>query len=811
MMSVAIVAMAFAGCSKDATEVTTPTAKGVKVQFKAEVIDETRATLTPNDGETEFKAAWENSDKIGLHIDSKNYNEEITNSYDDVLGVRTNGAFEAQFDTKPGTAFWWDYYAYYPYNADNSYGNYQAHIPFGGERVQYGNNYNSAYDIMVSSGISASTLEEGSNIEVGVDENGDAIVLPMKRMTAIAYFHFTTTKEAQADKVLSVTISATPANESEPLASDQAYVHYGDKDSQCVMMGGTAVNTIKITYDTATAPTAADFKAWFNVLPGTFSSLTLDIETENYTAQISRKSAATYAAGQLYKTIFNLDSKWVKKDGGDSGKTASDGDILWSENWDGCKANSQPTANGDGTKVFNNGVISYTYSVTATKIYNEKLAGGTAPELLLSKTSGKWTISGIPTGNCSIATLQFGSNNDYAVVTTTTKGVNVSAVSGATRTYEITFDNVETFDLVFTNNNSSSNTRIDDIILAAGKIKGVLDKPVITTAINKYDLTVSWDAVKNADRYVVECGNDLEQTVIGATSCTFKDLAPKEYTVTVTAESDNGYASSERTATVTIQDYNIANPTITSTSLTTTELKASWTAVANASGYEWYLTENGKDEILLGKTTTTETNITATGTFTEDTEYVLYVKSVAKGDYDAPEGYAEKAITCTAVASTTKTYTLTFPDDNKTDNGVTSYATTWTAKKGDNSWSIANFNNNKWNNSWTYIKCGSKSAASVATITTGWAIAEAIKKVTLTIDKITSASVNSIKLYVSSDSTFADADIIDTIDIDKSTGDKVCTIKTPTANCYYKIEFDCAKGSSNGLVQVSKVVYTNAE
>lgn len=655
MMSVAIVAMAFAGCSKDATEVTTPATKGITVKFKAEVIDETRATLTPNDGETEFKAAWENSDQIGLHIDSKNYNDEITNSYDDVLGIRTNGAFEAQFDTKPETAFWWDYYAYYPYNADNSYGNCQAHIPFGGERVQYGNNYNSAYDIMVSSGVSASTLEEGSNIEVGVDENGDAIVLPMKRMTAIAYFHFTTTKEAQTEKVLSVTISATPANESEPLASDQAYVHYGDKDSQGVMIGGTAVNTIKITYDTATAPTAADFKAWFNVLPGTFSSLTLDIETTNYTAHITRKSSATYAAGQLYKTVFNLDSKWVKKDGGSTGETASNGDILWSEDWTGFSEDDVPTTNGDGTKVFNNGTISYTCTNggTATKIYNEFLAGGTAPELLLSKSGGKWTVVGIPTGNCSIATLKFDGNNDNAVVTTTTDGVNVSAVSEATRTYEITFDNVETFDLVFTNS-KSKNSRIDNIVLVAGKIKGVLDKPVVDATPNKYDLTVSWDAVTNADRYVVECGSDLEQTVVGATTCTFKGLAPGNYTVTVTAESDNGYASSEGTKDVTINNYNIANPTISSTSLTTTELKASWTAVANASGYEWYLTaEDSSEKLLSGNTT--ETNITASteSKVSEGKEYVLYVKSVAEGDYDAPEGYASQSVKCSNVATPT--------------------------------------------------------------------------------------------------------------------------------------------------------------
>lgn len=42
--------------------------------------------------------------------------------------------------------------------------------------------------------------------------------------------------------------------------------------------------------------------------------------------------------------------------------------------------------------------------------------------------------------------------------------------------------------------------------------------------------------------------------------------------------------------------------------------------------------------------------------------------------------------------------TLTFPDDNQADNGVSSYAKTWTAKIGDFSWEIANFNNYNWQN-----------------------------------------------------------------------------------------------------------------
>ena len=148
---------------------------------------------------------------------------------------------------------------------------------------------------------------------------------------------------------------------------------------------------------------------------------------------------------------------------------------------------------------------------------------------------------------------------------------------------------------------------------------------------------------------------------------------------------------------------------------------------------------------------------------------------------------------------------LSFPDDNSSNNGLTSnqYISTWTATSGADSWSISNFNNNNWAGSWTFIRCGRKNTASVATITTSAAIDKAITKVVVTIDAITTAKVNSIKLYTSSDnSSWTEAG-----SFDKATGAKEVALSSPTANLYYKIEFDCASGSGNGFVTVSKIEY----
>ena len=150
--------------------------------------------------------------------------------------------------------------------------------------------------------------------------------------------------------------------------------------------------------------------------------------------------------------------------------------------------------------------------------------------------------------------------------------------------------------------------------------------------------------------------------------------------------------------------------------------------------------------------------------------------------------------------------TLTFPDDNKDNNKVQAYNETWTAKIGTDTWSIKNFNNSYWNNGWNYIRCGNKTSASIGTITTDFAIDKAISSVVVNIDKVTTASVNSIKLEVTSDKE--GKTVLETVNLEKiAAGDAVFTITTPKENCYYKLLFDCQKGKSNGLITVTKVEY----
>ena len=154
-------------------------------------------------------------------------------------------------------------------------------------------------------------------------------------------------------------------------------------------------------------------------------------------------------------------------------------------------------------------------------------------------------------------------------------------------------------------------------------------------------------------------------------------------------------------------------------------------------------------------------------------------------------------------AGTTPYKVLTFPDEGTEGKTISAYNKTWKATIGEDVWTIANFNSNRWDN-WKFIRCGSKKDASVASITSP-AIDQPISNIVLTIDNITKDKINSIKLQVATD---ADCNnVTEEISAKIEDGDLIFKPTKSTANNYYKFVFDCQKGSSNGLIQISKIAY----
>ena len=146
---------------------------------------------------------------------------------------------------------------------------------------------------------------------------------------------------------------------------------------------------------------------------------------------------------------------------------------------------------------------------------------------------------------------------------------------------------------------------------------------------------------------------------------------------------------------------------------------------------------------------------------------------------------------------------LTFPDDNSSNNGIGSYTDEWTAKIGTYEWTIANFNNNSWKNNWTFIKAGRKNIASIAKISSKFT--EIITSITITVDSITADYVNSFKLVVSKNAD--GSDVLEEISLDLKKGSNEIKISKATSGCYYIFTFDFKSAKSNGVLSLSKLEY----
>lgn len=150
----------------------------------------------------------------------------------------------------------------------------------------------------------------------------------------------------------------------------------------------------------------------------------------------------------------------------------------------------------------------------------------------------------------------------------------------------------------------------------------------------------------------------------------------------------------------------------------------------------------------------------------------------------------------------TKTYILQFGKNYNSDK-ISAYDKSWSATCNGFTWNMVNWNNNS--NQWSFVKAGTNKAESIASIETSTTMPEAISTVTMTIDAINTTKVTSITLEVIPAAGTTTETIVGTI----NKGNCVFNITKPQKNCKYKITVNCLKGSSNGLIQVSKVVYTN--
>lgn len=138
---------------------------------------------------------------------------------------------------------------------------------------------------------------------------------------------------------------------------------------------------------------------------------------------------------------------------------------------------------------------------------------------------------------------------------------------------------------------------------------------------------------------------------------------------------------------------------------------------------------------------------------------------------------------------------------------ISSYTSSWSVTCDNTKYNLANWNNN--NNEWNYVKAGSKKSASIATFSTTATFSNPISKIVFTFDKWTSSSVTSTTLYTATNSGFTENLNSKTLTIVQ--GDNAISIDGASSDLFYKLEISIAKASSNGIIQMSKVVFNEIE
>ena len=224
-------------------------------------------------------------------------------------------------------------------------------------------------------------------------------------------------------------------------------------------IAAAAGETISVTVETNVASWTVESSDPTNfAISGKTTNSFNVVVAENTDTQNDREATITVKAEGAEDAVFTL--KQVKK-GGSTGPAV--GTVLWGENFAhfGTKTPSA-AGTGTGTTIYGDATITYDQSSTNTKGYNEKTAGGTAPELLLSKSNQTWTISGIPCADVTNMSLTFLSNKTAFAVSSTTTGITVT---GSQKSWTIKNSGATTFTLVIKNTSSKDNARIDNVEL----------------------------------------------------------------------------------------------------------------------------------------------------------------------------------------------------------------------------------------------------------------------------------------------------------------------------------------------------------
>lgn len=283
---VAATATLIAACSTDDAADQMPVAPGkIEVSLKA-ALPQSRAQIEVDESNGRFSGSWEATDELTVYAKGSTSGEETPKfTYDADAKVFKGQLTNATQD--------WTYQAVYP-AVDAT----PLNIPFGAERTQKGSNFNGAYDPLVSVPVTHVGAEPGKTPQ------GEAVTFGLNRLTAILALTFETDDATvKAEKVKSVALTAA----GKTIAAKSFDITLGDQSD--ALNASEPSETITLSYEAGSEPTAASFKAYFNVPDATYGKLSVVITTEGHTASFDLTDGIELLAGELAYTTKAV-TKW---------------------------------------------------------------------------------------------------------------------------------------------------------------------------------------------------------------------------------------------------------------------------------------------------------------------------------------------------------------------------------------------------------------------------------------------------------------------------------------------------------------------
>lgn len=477
---------ALSSCNKELADPNEGKTGAVPFEISASSID----TRTENDG---LSTKWVAGDAINLFhaaagTDSYTSDGQFTITSENLAANKFTGTLAAAL--KAGN---YDWYAFYPYSSYNKTPAGSSNTDFGyttlggTSQTQTGNN-STAHLCGKTCPLYGVASAVASDVTPSIE---------MNHLTSIVEVNVTNNSGNE------LTVSSVSFTGTDYIVGTY-YIDFTQTPVGYTSRGETYVSntaSLNVTNGEAIA-NGSSAKFYIAIKPFTVSTGALKVAVNGYEKEITISKETVFAAGKIKKINFNFD------------KVVADYVTLpWVEDFSE-----------------NLGIYALVNGQTDTKTYDAKLAGGTAPELLVSNTNGSFSAKvKASVGNY---VLTFKSNHaDYLSISIDNEAITLTKESDTVYSLSIP-DGVDFFRVTFTNTNDS-NTRLDDISLKADE-RTTLTTPVVIASLNSdtpNSIDVMWDPVDYAGSYVVtatpETGSAVSKTVT-ADESTLK----YEYTIT---------------------------------------------------------------------------------------------------------------------------------------------------------------------------------------------------------------------------------------------------------------------------------------